>query len=240
MSVARQFEPVGLIAERAEEVRNRVARALTRASRKPGDVTLIAVSKLKPAEAVREAFAAGLHDFGENRVQEALGKIAELSDLAGIRWHGIGHLQANKARKASEGFALIHTLDDPALGERLARSGRERGVDVHALVQVDLAAEPTKFGVPETKLFAVLEQLAGLEGLSVDGLMLLPPYDPEPERVRPYFSRLRNLRDDARQRGLLKGDQLSMGMSNDCEVAIEEGATLVRVGTALFGPRPGH
>jgi hypothetical protein len=227
-----------VIAERVAAVRERIARAAERASRPPGDVTLVAVAKTHPQEAVRAAFAAGVRDFGENRVQEAEPKAAATADLAaaGLRWHLVGHLQSNKARKAASLFGLVHSVDSLELGRRLARIGVEASRPVRALVQVDLAGEETKFGLPESELLSTLEALRGSEGLRVEGLMLLPP-DLEPEAARPFFRRLRALRDQAHAAGLLAGRELSMGMSHDFEAAIEEGATLVRVGTAIFGER---
>jgi PLP dependent protein len=226
-----------VIADRVAAVRERIARAAARAGRKADDVTLVAVAKTHPPERVREAFAAGLRDFGENKVQEAEGKIAALADLAGARWHMVGHLQANKARKAVTLFDRIHSLDDVGLARRLEKAGAEQGRRVRVLVQVDLAGEKTKFGLDEAHLFPALEVLRGLKSVRVEGLMGFPPYEEDPERVRPHFRRLREVRDAALARDLLLGRDLSMGMSHDLEVAIEEGATLVRVGTALFGER---
>ena len=227
-----------MIADRVAAVRERIARAAARAGRKSEDVTLVAVSKTQGPEIVRAAFAAGLRVFGENRVQEAEAKAATLADLraAGLAWHLVGHLQVNKARKAAPLFDLIHSVDSAELGRKLAGEG---GRPQRALVQVDLAGEETKFGVPEADLPAVLEGLRALPGLRVEGLMLIPPFFEEPERTRPFFQRLRALRDDALDRGLLAAGSLSMGMSHDFEVAIEEGATFVRVGTAIFGERKG-
>jgi PLP dependent protein len=227
-----------VIAERVAAVRERIARAAARAGRDPSGVTLIAVSKTHPPEAVREALSAGLHDFGENRVQEAEPKIAALADLRPeLRWHLVGHLQANKARKAAALFDRIHSVDGVGLARRLEQSAVENGAGVRVLVQVDLAAEPAKFGLDEDHLLPTLEELRGSTSLRVDGLMVLPPYEEDPERVRPFFAKLRDLRDAAVARGLLQGAELSMGMSHDLEVAVEEGATLVRVGTAIFGER---
>ena len=229
-----------MIGDRIAAVRERIARAAGRSGREGEGVTLVAVSKTQTAEAVREAFAAGIRVFGENRVQEAEAKAGALADLegAGLEWHLVGHLQVNKARKAAPLFDLIHSLDSSELGRKLARLAAEGGRTIRALVQVDLAGEDTKFGIPETELFDVLDALRALPGLRVEGLMLLPPLFEEPERTRPFFRRLRALRDEALARGLLAGSSLSMGMSHDFEVAIEEGATLVRVGTAIFGERP--
>jgi PLP dependent protein len=230
----------GPYADRIAAVRERIARAAARAGRRPEQVTLVAVSKTFPAEAVRAAFAAGLREFGENRVQEAEKKAEELRDLRdqGLRWHLVGHLQANKARKALPVFDRIHSVDDAELGLRLARIAGEAGRTLPALIEVDLAGETTKFGVPEAQVLQALEALRGVQGLRVDGLMVIPPYDDDPERVRPFFRRLRELRDRAQAAGLLAGGELSMGMSHDLEVAVEEGATFVRVGTSIFGERP--
>jgi pyridoxal phosphate enzyme (YggS family) len=227
-----------VIADRVTAVRERIARAAERASRAPEEVTLVAVSKTFPAQAVRDAFAAGVRAFGENRVQEAEAKIAGLAGLRdeGLQWHFLGHLQSNKARKAQGLFDVIQSVDSVGLGRRLARAAAESGRTLRILLQIDLAGEERKFGVPEKGSRAALEDLRGLEGLRVEGLMTLPPYL-DAEGVRPYFRRLRVLRDQARDAGLLPGGELSMGMSHDFETAVEEGATIVRVGTAIFGQR---
>jgi len=228
-----------VIADGVASVRERIARAAERAGRRAEEVTVVAVSKTHPPEAVREAFGAGLRCFGENKVQEAEGKVAALADLrpAGLRWDLVGHLQSNKARKAALLFDRIHSLDDPDLAARLEKAAAEERKVLSVLVQVDLAGETTKFGLPESRLLPVLEALRGLKSVRAEGLMAFPPYDANPERVRPYFRRMRALRDDVRQRDLLVGGELSMGMSHDLEVAVEEGATLLRVGTAIFGER---
>ncbi len=227
-----------MIAERVAAVRERVTRAADRASRPAEAVRLVAVSKTFPAEAVRAAFAAGLRDFGENRVQEAEPKIAALADLgpAGLRWHLVGHLQSNKARRAATLFDTVHSIDSLDLARRLARAGAESGRTLRGLVQVDLAGEETKFGLDESQLMPALESLRGEPGLGIEGLMVLPPYLEDPEAVRPFFRRLRELGERAAAAGLA-GRELSMGMSHDFEVAIEEGATMVRVGSAIFGER---
>ena len=167
-----------MIADRVAAVRERIARAAERAARRPGDVTLVAVSKTHPAEAVREAFAAGVRDFGENRVQEAEPKIAATADLreSGLRWHLVGHLQSNKARRAATLFELVQSLDSVDLAGRLARCGAEAGQPVRTLVQVDLAGEQTKFGLPEAEILPALEALRGKDGLRIEGLMVLPPF----------------------------------------------------------------
>jgi pyridoxal phosphate enzyme (YggS family) len=239
MKPLTQQEPEGLRA-RLEEVRRRVERSARLGGRAPEEVTLIAVSKTHPAELLREAVEAGAREFGENRVQEADAKIEELGRAAGVRWHLIGHLQANKARRAAKLFDLIHTVDSASLVGRLERICAEDGrgrLDV--LLQVDLAGEATKSGAREEELPALAEALGACERVRCVGLMTMPPYFEDVGLVRPYFRRLRALRDSLRAGGLF-GDgagELSMGMSHDFEAAVEEGATLVRVGTAIFGER---
>ncbi len=229
------------IVARLAEVRGRIAEAARRASRDPSSVTLVAVSKFHPTTAIEAAYAAGQRHFGENRVQEAeekkrsLGSLIECADP--LRLELIGALQSNKARKAVAAVWRIQSIDSAALGERVGRIAIEMGRRVPALIQVDLAGEATKSGVPEAALFETLEALRSAEGLCVEGLMAIPPFLEDPNDVRPYFARLRALRDQARERGLLEGAELSMGMSHDFEGAIEEGATIVRVGTAIFGAR---
>ena len=228
-----------MIADRVNAVRERIARAAERASRPGDEITLVAVSKTFPAEAVREAFAAGVRAFGENRVQEAEPKVASTADLAasGLRWHLVGHLQSNKARRAAGLFDLIQSVDSLELAKRLAGQGGGKARPVRALVQVDLAGEETKFGLSERDLLETLEALRGQEGIRVEGLMVLPPFYDDPGEARPYFRRLRALRDRAAGEGLLASRELSRGLSHDLEVAVEEGATMVRVGTAIFGER---
>jgi pyridoxal phosphate enzyme (YggS family) len=229
--------------ERAAEVLGRVERAARRAGRDPADVRLVAVSKTHPAALVREAAAsAGLRDFGENRVQEAEAKIEELKAEAprGLRWHLIGHLQPNKARRAARLFDLIHTVDGAALAERLERICAEDGrARLEVLVQVDLAGEASKSGATPEELPALFEVFGRCTRVRCRGLMTLPPFFEDVERVRPFFRRLRGLRDEWGARGAFGGEagELSMGMSHDYEAAAEEGATLVRVGTAVFGRR---
>jgi pyridoxal phosphate enzyme (YggS family) len=222
------------IPTRFEEIRDRMERAMARAGRDASAVTLVAVTKTRSVDEMASAIGAGVSDVGENKVQEAEAKKPELH--ASARWHFVGHLQKNKAKKAVELFDLIHTLDGPAIGQRIDRLAAEQEKVQSVLVQVDLAGEETKDGLPEEELFPTLEKLGECSNLRVDGLMVLPPYFEDTEEVRPYFQRLRKLSEDGQERGLV-GRELSMGMSHDFEVAIEEGATLIRVGTALFGPR---
>jgi pyridoxal phosphate enzyme (YggS family) len=226
------------IAERLAEVRERIRSAAERAGRRPDDVRLVAVSKTYPIECVRAAADAGQQDFGENRVQEALPKIAVMPTLP-IRWHLVGHLQSNKVRKAAGPFAWIHSIDRADLLLDLDRAAGQAAASPDVLVQVDLAGESTKHGATEDRVRAILDAAGECRSIRVTGLMVLPPYFDDPEQVRPYFVRLRQLRDRLRAEGVPADrlSELSMGMSHDFEVAIEEGATVVRVGTAIFGPR---
>lgn len=227
-----------MIAERVAAVRERIARAAERAARRADGITLVAVSKTHPPERVREAYAAGLRDFGENKVQEAEAKIVALEELRpSLRWHLVGHLQTNKARRAATLFDRIHSLDGAALAHKLEHYAATDGKTLELLVQVDLASEATKHGADEAHLFPLLEEMRGMRRVRAVGLMVLPPLLPDPEKVRPYFRRLRELRDRAVEQNLLLGGELSMGMSQDFEVAIEEGSTLLRIGTSIFGER---
>jgi pyridoxal phosphate enzyme (YggS family) len=220
-------------------VRNRIDAAAKSAGRDPAEIKLVAVTKTHPASVVREAITAGATTLGENKVQEAEGKILELGRNA-AEWHLIGHLQSNKARKAVQLFDVIHSIDSLELAQRLERICDEEGRDELAvLVEVDLAGEDTKSGISENDLPSLIDFLKGCEHLKFSGLMLLPPYFEDAEKTRPFFIRLRNLRDKlATGNAFADGKgELSMGMSHDFEVAIEEGATIVRVGTAIFGER---
>lgn len=227
---------------RLAAVLERIASAARRAGRAPGDVALVAVSKFQPVSAIEAAYAAGQRLFGENRVQEAEEKRRLLDRLFlaadPLRLDLIGALQSNKVRRAVASVSRIQSIDSADLGTRVARVAGESGVLMPVLIQVDLAGEASKSGVPAVDLSAALETLKGISGIRVDGLMAIPPFLDNPDLVRPYFVRLRTLRDEALSRGLLEGGELSMGMSHDFEAAIEEGATIVRVGTAIFGERP--
>lgn len=228
------------ISDRLAGIRERIAAAARSAGRDPSSVRLVAVSKTFPIESVREAFAAGQRDFGENRVQEALQKIGTSADLT-IRWHLLGHLQANKARKAAPAFSMIQSVDSVELLGRLDRAAAETGASPELLVQVDLAREPTKFGAPPDEARKILDAAAQCEAARVTGLMTLPPVPDRPEDARPWFQELRTLRDRWRAEGVPQAmlAELSMGMSQDFEIAVQEGATIVRVGTAIFGSRDG-
>ncbi len=223
------------VARRLQEVRGRMSAACARARREPGSVRLVAVSKTVPAAVVAEAMAAGQTLFGENRVQEALTKMDATGP--GAAWHLIGHLQKNKARLAAGTFELIHGVDDRDLAGELDRRAASQSTTQSVLVQANLAAEPTKRGAGEEALMPLLEVVAGLPHLDLRGLMIIPPPVDDPELSRPWFRRLRELRDRAATRLARPLPELSMGMTDDFEVAIEEGATLVRVGRAIFGER---
>ncbi|MEW6320695.1 MAG: YggS family pyridoxal phosphate-dependent enzyme [Acidobacteriota bacterium] len=223
---------------RLAEVRARIADAAGRSGRDPADIRLIAVSKTFPLDAIRAAWDAGQREFGENKVQEGLQKIARAADMK-IRWHLLGHLQSNKAKKAATHFACIQAVDRAELVDRLEAAASAAGAAPELLVQVDLALEPTKHGAPREALGGIFARARECRAVRVVGLMLLPPFAEDPEDARPWFRRLRDLRDalaaDGVPAAMLR--ELSMGMSHDFEVAVEEGATMVRVGTAIFGSR---
>ncbi len=233
-----------ILRENLKEVREKIARAARVSGRNAEDITLIAVSKTHPANILREAIEAGAGVFGENKVQEAEEKIAELSGEFGdenLKWHLIGNLQSNKARKAVKLFDAIHTLDSVELATRLERICIEEDKkNLEVLVQIDLANEAAKKGVSEKDLPRLIEFLQTCKHLKFTGLMIIPPFFEDFEKVRPYFKRLREIRDELSQQNAFANErgELSMGMSHDFEIAIEEGATLVRIGTAIFGERP--
>jgi pyridoxal phosphate enzyme (YggS family) len=227
-----QAESKNYLSENLGDINARIAAAAVRSGRNPSEIKLVPVSKTHPASVLREAIKAGIRVFGENKVQEAESKINELG-RDGIEWHLIGHLQSNKARKAVKLFDVVQSLDSLELAERLERICGEEGCEkLSVLIEVDLAGEATKIGIKEDDLPALVEYLKNCRHLRPDGLMVVPPYFEEAEKVRPFFRRLREIRDK-----LLPGGELSMGMSHDFEAAIEEGATIVRVGTAIFGER---
>ena len=226
------------VSARLAEVRERIDAAARSAGRDPSSVRLVAVSKTFPLDAIREAYAAGQRDFGENKVQEALQKINVATDLP-IRWHLLGHLQTNKVRKAAPAFAMIQSVDSVELIGRIDRAAEETGHAPELLIQVDLAREATKFGAPVGEVPGMFEAAAAGRAVRVVGLMTLPPLADTPEDARPWFRQLRDLRDEWLASGVPASmlRELSMGMSGDFEVAVQEGATLVRVGTAIFGSR---
>jgi len=225
------------IAARLADVRARIARAAGRAGRDAASVRLIAISKTFPADAIREAAAAGQIDFGENKVQEASTKMDQTGDLS-IRWHLVGHLQSNKAKKAAR-FDCIHSIDSASLLSKVdeAAVAADRRLDL--LVQVDVAGEATKHGAREDELLPIFDAAGAAKATRIAGLMILPPAVDDPEQARPYFRQLLEIRERLVARGVERSmvTELSMGMSHDFEVAIEEGATIVRVGTAIFGGR---
>jgi hypothetical protein len=226
------------IARNLEHVRSRIGAAARRAGREPAEITLIAVSKTFGADHVRAAYDAGQLDFGENKVQEGLQKIADTSDIP-LRWHLIGHLQSNKARKAAVPFACIHSIDSIDLLKRIDAAAADGDVTPEILVQVDLAGEDTKYGAPPALARSIADAALGCRAVRLAGLMLLPPWNEDQEVTRPWFVRLRALRDEWIAAGVPRDAlrHLSMGMSHDFEAAVEEGATMVRVGTAIFGKR---
>lgn len=228
------------LCERYRNVVERIARAARAAGRAPESVRLVAVSKTVAADAIRELAVLGPVTLGENRVQEAAEKIPALAATGGaFTWHLVGHLQGNKARRAAELFAMIHSVDSIALLHRLETCCREAGRTLPVLIEVNLAGEAAKSGCRPEALPALVEAAGDLAHVRVEGLMAVPPFLDDPEDVRPYFRRLRQLRDEhaGRCRGTARLEHLSMGMTNDFEAAIAEGATYVRVGTAIFGPR---
>lgn len=228
--------------ENLAEVRRRIEEAAKSSNRDAGEIQLVAVSKTHPAKVLREAIAVGATVFGENKVQEAESKILELGS-ENLEWHLIGHLQKNKARKAVQLFDVVHTLDSVELAERLERICKEENrQDLQVLAQVDLAREATKNGVEEKDLPKLIGFLQSCEHLKFTGLMIIPPFYEDVEKVRPFFRHLREIRDELAKRNVFSNGkgELSMGMSHDYETAIEEGATLVRVGTAIFGARENY
>ena len=229
------------IAENIAEVRQRIAAAAHRAGRDPEKIVLMAVSKTFPPERIREAYNAGLRIFGENRVQEFSGKAAALRDLHEAEWHMIGHLQSNKAAAAAEAFAAIDSLDSLKLAEKLNASAARLGKKLGVLIEINVGGETAKSGLsPDSdEVEELLSAAPRLERLEFRGLMTVPPFAEDAREVRPYFRKLRALRDQlaAQHFPAVFMDVLSMGMSHDFEVAIEEGSTCVRVGTAIFGER---
>ena len=237
--MAHTRELAGGLQARFANVRTRIAGAARRSSRAAEEITLVAISKTYPASVIKEALEIGIADLGENRVQEAEEKITEVGRRR-ARWHLVGHLQANKARRAINLFDVIHSLDSANLARRLDRlCVAERREELPVLIQVDFAQEETKSGILESELPDLVRSLSECSQLRLIGLMVLPPFFEDPEHARPYFRRLRELRDELASQGQFHHGpgELSMGMTNDFEVAIEEGATMVRIGTAIFGER---
>jgi pyridoxal phosphate enzyme (YggS family) len=223
------------LADNLRTVLASIAAAATRAGREPGSVRLVAVTKTWPAETVREIVEAGQRALGENKVQELLGKVPELP--AEVEWHLIGHLQQNKTRKILPHCALIHSIDSADLARQVSRLAGELGLTAKILLQVNVANDDAKFGFPVSEARASFGELIALPHLEIRGLMTVPPYDEDLEKVRPHFKRLRELRDELAAAHQCKLPELSMGMSHDFAIAIEEGATLVRIGSSIFGHR---
>ncbi|HEU4386845.1 MAG TPA: YggS family pyridoxal phosphate-dependent enzyme [Blastocatellia bacterium] len=227
------------ISECVAAVRERIQLAARRSGRSAEEITLVAVTKTVELSLIEQAVALGIRDIGENRVPEAVSK-KPLIKQGDLRWHLIGHLQSNKARAAIDTFDFIQSVDSSKLAQRLDRTAGEAGKRIKVLIQVDLGLEPTKSGTPEVEVDSLVRCLDDASHLELAGLMTLPPFFEAVEKTRPFFARLRNLME-ALNRGLAperRMKELSMGMSHDFEIAIEEGATMVRVGTAIFGSRP--
>jgi len=227
------------IAENIQWIQDRIAAAAASSNRSPDAITLLPISKTFPVDSIRQAAAAGMSRFGENRVQEAEGKILHFRSPGKLEWHLVGHLQSNKAKRAAELFDVIHSVDSIKLANRLSQACREMGKILSVLIQVDLGGEDTKFGAEPAAIADIVRVVSGLEGIRINGLMTIPPFFEDPDRSRPYFARLRELRDvaEAELPGCLGEKHLSMGMSHDFEAAIQEGSTIVRIGTAIFGTR---
>ncbi|MFQ6111152.1 MAG: YggS family pyridoxal phosphate-dependent enzyme [Nitrospinota bacterium] len=227
------------IIENFQAVRERIARAAARAGRSPEEVSLVAVTKTVELPRIEQAVRGGITVLGENRVQEARRKAEAIAPELGekVEWHLVGTLQRNKAKYCFGLFHMIHSVDSFPLAQELSRRGEKAGMDIEVLVQVNLAGEEQKGGASKGEAIELLKEVSRLPHLKLRGLMTMPPFMPDPEDSRPYFQELRAIRDRARQEGLEEVRELSMGMTADFEQAVEEGATIVRVGTAIFGPR---
>ena len=228
-----------MLKDNLNEVRDRMASAARRAGRNPEDILLIAASKGVGVERLREGLAAGIRVFGESKVQEAMPKVHALEKEA--QWHFIGHLQSNKAKYVVGKFELIHSVDSIELSEEINSKAQKKEAIQSILLEVNISGEKGKFGVLPDEVMEIVKAISGLTAVSLKGLMTVPPYSESPEDVRPCFRMLRELRDNVMRHGVCPADfrELSMGMSGDFEVAIEEGATMVRIGTAIFGNRKG-
>ncbi|MEE3347377.1 MAG: YggS family pyridoxal phosphate-dependent enzyme [Nitrospinota bacterium] len=226
-----------MIAENLAEVWERICQAIQKSGRDPDSVHLVAVSKQVGMAQIEEARIAGAVIFGENKIQDAVPKVDQMGS-EGISWHFIGHLQKNKVKFLGEHFDLIHSVDSLELAEKIAAQCQTENRVQSVLLQVNVSGETAKFGMEPGELEKQMVAFSRLKGIRVEGLMTIPPYHPNPENSRRHFSRLRGFRDQCEKQNRLSLHKLSMGMTNDFEVAVEEGATLVRVGTAIFGPRP--
>ena len=227
-----------MIEENVKKIVERIEKACERVGRTPKEVKILAATKTRSPEEIRRAYNAGIRLFGENRVQEARKKIPQLADLKGSEWHMIGHLQTNKVKYAVELFNCIETIDRKGLVDEIVRRLEKKGIrGVKALIEVKLSPEETKSGCPPQKVEELVSYVLRFPQIELLGFMTVPPYLENPEEVRPYFRRLREIRDRMEDRFGKPFPELSMGMSHDFEVAVEEGATIVRIGTAIFGPR---
>jgi pyridoxal phosphate enzyme (YggS family) len=230
---------VNTIAENITWIRDRISAAAAGSNRSLDDIILLPISKTFPIEAISQAAEAGMRRFGENRVQEAESKILYFRPTINPEWHLVGHLQTNKAKRAAEIFDVIHSVDSAKLAVRLSQASLELGKTLSVLIQVDLGGEETKFGADPVEIEETIQLISSLEGIRVNGLMTIPPFFDNPDQARPFFAGLRELRDrlESKKPGCLGERHLSMGMSHDFEVAIQEGATIIRIGTAIFGAR---
>ncbi len=227
-----------MIEENVKKIVERIEKACERVGRTPKEVKILAATKTRSPEEIRRAYNAGIRLFGENRVQEARKKIPQLADLKGSEWHMIGHLQTNKVKYAVELFNCIETIDRKGLVDEIVRRLEKKGIrGVKALIEVKLSPEETKSGCPPQKVEELVSYVLRFPQIELLGFMTVPPYLENPEEVRPYFRRLREIRNRMEDRFGKPFPELSMGMSHDFEVAVEEGATIVRIGTAIFGPR---
>jgi pyridoxal phosphate enzyme (YggS family) len=226
---------VSAIAARLRDVRSQIEATARKAGRDPDSVKLVAVTKMVKIDQIQEATQAGVVAFGENYVQEALKKIGEVKSVR--EWHFIGHLQSNKVKYVLGIFDLIHSVDRLSLAEQIQKRAEQKGLTQQILIQVNISGEESKSGVERDKALSLVTRIKDFPGITLRGLMTMPPYFDDPEKSRPYFRILREIRDEAEQKCRVSLPELSMGMSGDYQVAIEEGATIVRIGTAIFGPR---
>lgn len=226
---------IGEVSKNIQSVRERIEKAAVRAGRDVGEITLVAVTKGVGVDRVQEALSSGVGDLGENRVQEALPKMEKMGKE--VMWHLIGHLQGNKVKEAVGAFGVIHSVDSLTLAQAIEKRAREKGIVQRVLVEVNVSGEGSKYGIVPSHLIDLLCQMGRLQHISIEGLMTIPPLSTYAEDSRRVFRRLRELAEEAQKETGVSLRHLSMGMSSDFEVAVEEGATLVRVGTALFGPR---
>jgi len=230
---------VNNIGQNLQRIKERMAAAAASCGRLPDEITLLAISKTFPVDAISQAIDAGLRQFGENRVHEAESKILHFREILELEWHLVGHLQSNKAKRAAELFDVVHSVDGVKVATKLSQTCQELEKVLSVLLQVDLGGEPTKFGAEAGQVKEIVEAVSSLKGIRLDGLMTIPPFFEDPVKSQPFYARLRELSAmlESEQPGCLGRKHLSMGMSHDFEVAIKEGATIIRIGTAIFGSR---